>query len=240
MVQPKVLFVLTSHSKLGDTGKPTGWYLPEFAHPYEVLAPHTEITIASPAGGEAPLDPNSVEASKEDTVSIKFLKEREPLWKKTEKLEKFLGHAKEYEAIFFVGGHGPMFDLASDPISHKLINEFYTDNKIVSAVCHGPAALTHVKLSSGGYLLDGQPVTGFSNVEEDTVQMTAAMPFSLEDELNKASGGKYSKAKEPWGKHVVVGREGRLITGQNPASAGPVGQAIYDAIFGELTTSDEI
>lgn len=133
-----------------------------------------------------------------------------------------------------------MWDLATDATSHKLINEFYTHNKIVSAVCHGPAALTHVKIPGGGYLLDGQAVTGFSNTEEDAVGLTSVMPFSLEDELNKASGGKYVKAAQDWSAKVVVARDGRLITGQNPASASGVGQAIYDAIFGELTTKDEI
>jgi len=237
---PKVLFVVTSHAQLGDTGKPTGWYLPEFAHPYDVLKDHVKITVASPKGGEAPLDPSSVEASKDDKISVNFLHKEETLWKNTEKLEKFLGHAGDYEAIFFVGGHGPMFDLATDATSHKLINEFYSHNKIVAAVCHGPAALTHVKLASGGYLLDGQPVTGFSNTEEDQVGLTSAMPFSLEDALNQATGGKFVKASEPWGPRVVVARDGRLITGQNPASAAGVGQAIHDAIFGELTTKDEI
>jgi len=231
---PKVLFVLTSHDKMGNTGNPTGWYLPEFAHPYEVLAPHTEITIASPLGGAAPLDPSSVEAFKSDAVSVKFLKDRESLWKNTEKLSSFLGMAGEFEAIFFVGGHGPMFDLATDETSHKLLNEFYTHNKIISAVCHGPAALTHVKLPSGGYLLDGQPVTGFSNTEEDAVGLSSAMPFSLEDKLNEATGGKFEKAKEDWSSHVVVARGGRLITGQNPASAGPLGEKVYEAIFGDL------
>jgi putative intracellular protease/amidase len=224
---------------MGDTGKPTGWYLPEFAHPYEVLAPHTQITIASPAGGEAPLDPSSVEAFKEDAVSSKFLKNNESLWKNTQKLDSFLGHAKEYEAIFFVGGHGPMWDLASDPTSHKLINEFYTHNKIVSAVCHGPAALANVKFPSGEYLIAGQAVTGFSNSEEDAVGLSKVMPFMLEDALQKNSGGKFVKADD-WAKKVVVSRGGLLITGQNPASAEGVGQAIYDAIFGELTTRDEL
>jgi len=237
---PKVLFVLTSHNKLGDTGKPTGWYLPEFAHPYDVLADHVQIVVASPAGGEAPLDPSSVEAFQADPASQKFLKTKEALWKNTEKLSSFLGRAGEFEAIFFVGGHGPMFDLANDETSHKLINEFYTHNKIVSAVCHGPAALAHVKLSSGGYLLDGQRVTGFSNSEEEAVGLLSAMPFKLEDELNKASGGKYEKAEKDWAEKVVVARGGRLITGQNPASASGVGKAIYDAIFGELTTKDEL
>lgn len=134
-----------------------------------------------------------------------------------------------------------MFDLAQDPVSHKLINEFYTHNKIISAVCHGPAALTHVKLSTGeGYLLEGQRVTGFSNAEEDSVHMSEYMPFMLETELNKASGGKYEKASQPWGEKVVIARNGRLVTGQNPASAKGVGQAIYDGIFGDMTTRDEI
>ena len=173
---------------------------------------------------------------------MRILNTQSHLWKDTVKLSSILGHAKDYEAIFFVGGHGPMFDLATDPTSHQLINEFYTHNKIISAVCHGPAALTHVKITSpdGGYLLDGQPVTGFSNSEETAVQLLDAMPFSLEDELNKASGGKYEKAAADWQKHVVVSRGGRLITGQNPASATALGQAIYDAIFGELTTRDEV
>jgi putative intracellular protease/amidase len=237
--QPKVLFVLSSHAELGNTGKPTGWYLPEFAHPYEVLAPHVSITIVSPGGGAAPLDPSSVEASKDDKISLKFLEQKKELWEKTGKLSDVIGHAKDYEAIFYVGGHGPMFDLATDETSHKLINEFYEHNKIVSAVCHGPAALTHVKLTSGGYLLDGQRVTGFSNSEEAAVGLTDAMPFSLEDKLKEASGGKYEKADD-WAAKVVVARDGRLITGQNPASASGVGQAIYDAIFGELTTKDEL
>jgi len=236
---PKVLIVLSSHDKLGNTGKPTGWYLPEFAHPYEILSPHVDITIASPLGGAAPLDPKSVEASKEDAVSVKFLNTKEALWKNTEKLSSFLGKADQFEAIFYPGGHGPMFDLATDETSHKLINEFYSHNKIISAVCHGPAALAYVKLADSSYLIADQPVAGFSNSEEDAVQLSSEMPFMLEDQLNKASGGKYVKADD-WAPKVAIGRGGRLITGQNPASAGPVGQAIYDAIFGELTTKDEV
>jgi len=133
-----------------------------------------------------------------------------------------------------------MFDLAKDETSHKLINEFWAHNKIISAVCHGPAAFAYVKLPSGQYLLSGQSVTGFSNAEEDQVGLSAAMPFMLEDQLNTASGGKFVKAAESWGPKVVVSGGGRIITGQNPASAGPIGQAIYDGIFGELTTRDEV
>jgi len=127
-----------------------------------------------------------------------------------------------------------MFDLATDPTSHALITEFYTSSKIISAVCHGPAALTHVKLPSGGFLLDNQPVTGFSNAEEDAVGLSSVMPFSLEDKLNEATGGRFEKAEQAWAPHVVVARGGRLITGQNPASAAGVGEKVYEAIFGDL------
>jgi putative intracellular protease/amidase len=226
---PKVLFVLTSHDTIDGTGKPTGWYLPEFAHPYNALAPHTEISIASPNGGAAPLDPASVEATKDDVESQDFLKTKEAIWKNTEKLESFLGRAGEFEAIFYVGGHGPMYDLAVDSTSHALINEFYAAKKIVSAVCHGPAALVNVKLPSGEYLLSGSKVTGFSNSEETAVGLMEAMPFSLEDKLNTASGGKFEKASQDWSEKVVV--DGKIITGQNPASAAAVGKAIYEAIF---------
>lgn len=235
---PKVLFVLSSYGKLPNN-KPTGWYLPEFAHPYDILESHTEIVVASPNGGEAPLDPGSVEIFKEDPSSIKFLK-KESLWQNTHKLSEFLGRADEFDAIFYVGGHGPMFDLAKDETSHKLINEFWSKNKIVSAVCHGPAALAYVKLPSGQYFLSGQTVTGFSDAEEDQNGSTADMPFSLEAQLKEASEGKYVKAEQVWGAKVVVAGGGRILTGQNPASAAPLGQAVYDAIFGEETTKDEV
>jgi len=233
---PKVLFVLTSHNKLGDTGKGTGWYLPEFAHPYEVLAHHVTVDVASPLGGTAPIDEGSVEAFKEDAVSVKFLEKK--LWENTQKLSSFLGRAKEYEAIFFVGGHGPMWDLAVDPVSHELINEFYASNKIITAVCHGPGALINVKLPSGEYLIAGQAVTGFSNSEESAVGLTAVVPFSLETKLNENSGGKFIKGDD-WKSKVVVSSGGRLITGQNPQSAYGTAQATYDAIFGAETTKDE-
>lgn len=123
-----------------------------------------------------------------------------------------------------------MFDLATDEISHQIIREFYDADKIVSAVCHGPAALINAKLSDGSYLIKGSAVTGFSDAEEDAVQLTAAMPFSLEDELNKTSGGLFEKASDPWAEKVVVSKNGRLITGQNPASATGVGKAIQKAL----------
>ncbi|KAK4546549.1 hypothetical protein LTR36_001766 [Oleoguttula mirabilis] len=228
--KPKVLFVLTSHGSMTVHGKakPTGWYLPEFAHPYYQLAGKADITVASPAGGESPLDPASVEASK-DEESVKFLDTQSELWKKTEKLADFKGKANEFAAIFYVGGHGPMFDLATDKTSHDIIREFWEAGKVVSAVCHGPGALAQVKLADGSFLVSGSAVTGFSNAEEDVVDLSAAMPFMLEDALKK-NGGRFEKADEAWGEKVVVGKEGRLITGQNPGSAVGVGKAIAEAI----------
>ncbi|EGP83149.1 uncharacterized protein MYCGRDRAFT_77354 [Zymoseptoria tritici IPO323] len=236
-MSPKVLFVLSSHDQMGNTGKPTGWYLPEFAHPYYKLEGKADITIVSPAGGKAPLDPSSVEMFKEDAESQKFLKEKSALWENTEKLSDYIGKASQFDAIFYVGGHGPMFDLATDEKSHQLIREFYEAGKVVSAVCHGPAALAKVKLSDGSYLVNGAEVTGFSNTEEDQVQLSSVMPFMLEDELKK-NGGKYVKADEPWGAKVVSsGNHGKLLTGrgtiltgQNPNSAGPIGEAILKAL----------
>jgi putative intracellular protease/amidase len=131
-----------------------------------------------------------------------------------------------------------MFDLATDATSHELINEFYDDNKIIAAVCHGPAALVNVMLSSGVSLLDGQRVTGISNYEEEIEGVTSVMLFKLENELTRLSGGKYEKGDKEWDEKVVVARGGRLITGQNPASAEGVGKAIYNPIFGGLTTKN--
>ncbi|EQB52168.1 hypothetical protein CGLO_08245 [Colletotrichum gloeosporioides Cg-14] len=230
-VKPKVLVVLTSQDNLPTRdGMKTGWYLPEFVHPYNALAPHVDIVVASPKGGEAPIDPYSVQEAKDDAECQTFLKEKESLWKKTEKLETMLQRSSEFAAIFYVGGHGPMFDLAVDPVSHALIREFYENGKIVSAVCHGPGALVNVKLSDGEYLVKDQEVTGFSNAEEDAYQFTDAMPFLLETEM-KNHGAHYVKADQLFGVKIVVsGKDGRLITGQNPPSAGVIGKTLVEAI----------
>ncbi|KIW05053.1 uncharacterized protein PV09_04208 [Verruconis gallopava] len=230
MSKPKVLMVLSSHPSYEKDGaqQPTGWYLPEFAHPYHEVSPYADIVVASPKGGEAPLDPSSVEMFKEDPQSAEFLKTKSDLWKNTAKLSDFKGKANEFAAIFFVGGHGPMFDLAHNETSHEVIREFWESGKVVSAVCHGPIALANVKLSDGSYLVDGSPVTGFTNNEESQVGLTKYMPFLLEDVLKK-NGGKF-EAAGPWAAKVVVGKDGRLLTGQNPASASPIGKAIVKAI----------
>ncbi|CAN9173205.1 unnamed protein product [Alternaria alternata] len=227
----KLLIVLTSQDILPTReGVKTGWYLPELVHPYNVLNPYVDMVFASPKGGEAPIDPYSIEDSKDDEECRRFLRDKEALWKDTKSLGTIIERADEFLGVFFVGGHGPMFDLADDSISHSLIRRFYESGKIVSAVCHGPAALVNVKLSDGSYMIQGQNVTGFSNAEEDANDSTSAMPFLLEDAL-KNHGGKYEKAGQLFGAKVVIsGKQGNLVTGQNPLSAAAIGKALLELI----------
>ncbi|EEA19061.1 hypothetical protein TMatcc_010396 [Talaromyces marneffei ATCC 18224] len=232
---PKVLVVLTSQNVIPAINHPTGWYLPEFAHPWKVLhEAGVDLTIASPKGGEAPLDPSSVELFKSDEIAVSFHKNQESLWKNTVRLADIVPRAHEFDAIFYVGGHGPMFDLVSDPISLSLIQTFASAKKPVSAVCHGPIVLVNATTPSGEPLLRDAKVTGFSNTEEDLAQMTSAMPFLLEDRLRAIPGATYVKANEPWGVKVVVDKTyqlgGVLITGQNPASATGVGMELVKAL----------
>ncbi|KAK1139232.1 hypothetical protein N8T08_001162 [Aspergillus melleus] len=231
---PKVLVVLTSQDKIPANGHPTGWFLPEFAHPWDELQGKVDMVIASPNGGEAPLDPGSVKMFESDPVSTKFLKEQESLWKKTEKLSDLKDRVGEFDAIFYVGGHGPMYDLHYDANSLGLIQSFAAAKKPVAAVCHGPTVFVRAVTPDGTPLLSGATVTGFSNVEEDQAGMTPVMPYMLEDELKRVTGGGFVKADEPWGEKVVVsqtaGTGATLITGQNPASAAGVGKAILQAL----------
>lgn len=232
---PKVLIVLTSQSTIPKTNDPTGWYLPEFAHPWKELHDAgAEIVVASPKGGEAPLDPGSVEMFKSDEVSAAFLKNQQSLWKNTVKLSEIVPRAGEFDAIFYVGGHGPMFDLVSDPISLSLIQTFASAKKPVSAVCHGPIVFANATTPSGEPLIRGAKVTGFTNKEEEMAQKVDVMPFLLEDKLSAVSGVTFVKADQPWGEKVVVDKTyqlgGPLITGQNPASATGVGKALVKAL----------
>lgn len=192
-----------------------------------MLASKAEIVVASPKGGVAPLDPGSVELFKNDESSVNFLKNHKSLWENTVPLKEFVGRSGEFDAIFYPGGHGPMYDLVTDQDSIKLIEEFHNAGKPVAAVCHGPIVFRDVKSKSGEPLLKGKNVTGFTNVEEDQAQMSAAMPFLLEDELKKV-GAKFQAADQPWGEKVVV--DGLVISGQNPSSAKGVGEAIAKAI----------
>ncbi|KAI0814184.1 DJ-1/PfpI family protein [Xylaria sp. FL0064] len=228
---PKVLVVLTSFGHIEAANKPTGWFLPELSHPYDVLTgAGVEIVTASPKGGVAPLDPGSVEMSKEDASAQAFSREKKAVWEQTQPLSSFKGRADEFAALFYPGGHGPMFDLVDDADSIAIIEEFASKGKVVAAVCHGPVVFVNAKRKEDGKpLLAGREATGFSNAEEDAVGMSQYMPFMLEDRI-KAVGAKYKKAEQPWGELVLVQDGGKLITGQNPASAKGVGEAILKSI----------
>lgn len=210
-----ILMVLTSHDKLGDTGKKTGFWLEEFAAPYYAfLDAGVNITIASPAGGQPPLDPSSdtPDAQTKDTKRFKEDSEAQERLATTKKLADM--KAEDFDSVFYPGGHGPMWDLAIDKNSIELIETFIKQDKPVAFVCHSPAALKNVKID-GEYLVKGKTVTGFSNTEEEAVQLTDVVPFLLEDVL-KANGGNYEKSSD-WESFVV--EDGLLITGQNPASS---------------------
>ncbi|KAI0045988.1 class I glutamine amidotransferase-like protein [Auriscalpium vulgare] len=213
-------------------GSPTGWYLPEAAHPYYVLAPHFDIDFAAPAGPNPPLDPASVENFKDDE-SVGFL--QDDAVKARFAAAKVIGpktvDVGEYAAIFYVGGHGPVIDLASHEGNIAVANEFYRAGKTVAAVCHGPAALVGVTGADGKSIFDGKAATSFTNDEEVTMNKVKDIPFLVEDRLNEL-GATFVKAPEQWGVKVVT--SGTLITGQNPASAKGVGEAILSALKGEI------
>ncbi|MHA6332915.1 type 1 glutamine amidotransferase domain-containing protein [Qipengyuania sp. CAU 1752] len=212
----KILMILTSHDELGDTGKKTGFWLEEFAAPYYVFKDAgADITLASPEGGQPPLDPSSDTEDAQTDATRRF--------KKDEDSQKALATTKrlaevsvsDYDAVFYPGGHGPMWDLAESKTSISLIEQAIGNGKPVAAVCHAPAVLRHVKGEDGEYLVKGKKVTGFSNSEEEAVGLTDVVPFLLEDMLAE-KGGTYSKG-EDWASYVL--EDGLLITGQNPASS---------------------
>ena len=212
----KVLFVLTSHSDLGNTGKKTGFWVEEFAAPYYTMADKgVDITIASPKGGQPPIDPAS-EAPDAQTESTKRYYADTELKEKVATTKKLADvNSEDFDAIFYPGGHGPLWDLYDDRNSIELIQNFWAAGKPVAAVCHAPSALLNVKDENGEPLVKGKKVTGFTNTEEEGVKLTDVVPYLLEDEL-KAKGGHYSKGSD-WSSHVV--EDGMLITGQNPASS---------------------
>jgi putative intracellular protease/amidase len=211
----KILMVLTSHDELGDTGKKTGFWLEEFAAPYYAfIDAGVEVTLASPAGGQPPLDPSSdtEDAQTKDTKRFKEDSEAQKHLANTKKLADM--KAEDFDSVFYPGGHGPLWDLAVDKDSISLIETFVQQDKPVAFVCHSPGALKNVKVD-GEYLVKGKTVTGFTNSEEDAVGLTDVVPFLVEDVL-KANGGDYQKAND-WESYVV--EDGLLITGQNPASS---------------------
>ncbi len=223
----KILMVLTSHDQLGDTGKKTGFWLEEFAAPYYVFKDAgAQITLASPAGGQPPLDPKSdaPDAQTESTERFKSDLEAQQALANTVKLAEV--QADDYDGLFYPGGHGPLWDLAESRDSIALLEAFAQSNKPFGLVCHAPGVLRHVKAGDNTPLVKGRTVTGFTNSEEAGVQLTDVVPFLVEDELKKL-GARYEKGAD-WGEFVV--EDGNLVTGQNPASS----EAAADALLTKL------
>jgi len=223
----KVLMVLTSHSDLGNTGLKTGFWIEEFAAPYFVLADAgVDITLASPKGGQPPIDPKSDLPESQTPATKRF--HLDPVLKDLLSHTETLSTIEEdgYDAVFYPGGHGPLWDLAQDKHSIYLIESFVHQNKPVALVCHAPAALIHVKLEGGEHFIKGKKITGFSDSEEEAVKLSHIVPYLLEDEL-KRLGGIYSKGPD-WG--VYVQQDGLLITGQNPASSEEAARLLLKTI----------
>lgn len=222
----KILMVLTSHDELGNTGKKTGFWLEEFAAPYYVFKDSgAEITLASPKGGQPPLDPKSDEKDFQTAATARFKSDGEAQKALAATLRLKDIPPDDYDALFYPGGHGPLWDLAEDKHSINLIEIMCALNKPVAAVCHAPGVLRHARKADGSPLVQGKEVTGFSNSEEAAVGLTTVVPFLVEDELRK-NGGKYSKGAD-WAAYFV--RDGNLITGQNPASSEGAAKAVLNA-----------
>ena len=222
----KILMVLTSHDQLGNTGRKTGFWLEEFAAPYYVFRDAgVDVTLASPKGGQPPIDPKSDLPENQTPAMARFKldSEAQKALSRTFKLSDM--SSKDFDAIFYPGGHGPMWDLVDDPDSIALIESFYNSGKPVAAVCHAPAVL-HRVMYKGAPIVKGKRVTGFNNGEEEAVQLTNVVPFLVEEEL-KRLGGLYEKAAD-WESFVIV--DGRLVTGQNPASSTDAAKALMELL----------
>ena len=222
----KVLFVVTSHEKLGNTNEKTGFWVEELVAPYYELTDNgVQIDIASPQGGQPPIDPKSNDASAqtEDTKRYEKDTDLQTKLKNTHKLSTI--NQADYDAVFYPGGHGPLWDLAEDKNSINLIEAFYTNQKPVAFVCHSPGVLKNVKVN-GAFLVKGKKVTGFSNTEEEAVGLTKVVPFLLENTLQE-NGANYSKL-DNWQPYAV--EDGLLITGQNPASSKLVAQKLLQQL----------
>jgi putative intracellular protease/amidase len=224
-----VLIVLTSHSELGDTGEKTGFWIEEFASPYYVLADAgAEITIASPKGGQPPVDPKSELGDAQTPSTQRFFKDNVLIDQVAHTLKLSDIKEADYDAVFYPGGHGPLWDLATDKNSIQLIEAFNNHQKPIAFVCHSPAALVNVKAINGEPLVKGKELTGFSNTEEEAVQLTKVVPFLLEDELTK-QGAHYSKGDD-WAPYVK--QDGLLITGQNPSSSEAAAKLLLKTLKG--------
>lgn len=228
----KVLMVLTSHDTLGNTGKKTGFWLEELAAPYYVFKDAgAEITLASPKGGQPPLDPMSDEPMFQTELTQRFNADEVAKAQLAETVRLDSVDQKDFDTVFYPGGHGPLWDLAEDPNSIKLIESFIAAGKPIALVCHAPGVLRRVTNADGTAFVQGRYVTGFTNSEEEAVGLTKVVPFLVEDELI-GLGAVFSKVKD-WGVHTVV--DGQLITGQNPASSNEAAEALVAAL-GQLKT----
>ncbi len=223
----KVLLVLTSHDQLGDTGRKTGFWLEELAAPYyELKQAGAEITLASPKGGQPPLDPKSNEPDFQTDQTRRFEADPEATAALADTKVLATVNAADYDAVFYPGGHGPLWDLAEDQDSINLIQETLRSGKPAALVCHAPGVLRHVVNEDGTALVAGKQVTGFTNTEEEGVGLTKVVPFLVEDML-VAAGGNYSKGPD-WGSYVL--QDGLLITGQNPGSSTAAAQLLVKAL----------
>jgi putative intracellular protease/amidase len=223
-----ILMVLTSHDQLGNTGHKTGFWLEEFAAPYYVFRDAgAEITLASPLGGQPPLDPKSDDAASQTDATRRFKSDSAARSALSATVKLSTLKATDFDAVFYPGGHGPLWDLAEDSASIALVDAMIAAGKPVAAVCHAPSVLRHARVPSGEVLLKGKNVTGFTNAEEEASGLSKVVPFLVEDML-KESGGHYSKAGD-WQAHVVV--DGLLITGQNPASSEPAAKALLAKLW---------
>jgi putative intracellular protease/amidase len=221
----KILIVLTSHDRLGNTGRKTGFWLEELASPYYVFKDAgVEVTLASPKGGHPPIDPRSEESGAQTSATRRFMGDVDArtALAHTNRLKDAAAVAIDYDALFYPGGHGPLWDLAENPRSVAMIEAMSSADKLVAAVCHGPGVFRHTKAQDGSPLVNDKSVTGFSNSEEAAVGLTHVVPFLVEDML-RDNGGVYSRA-EKWQPHIAS--EGNLITGQNPASSEPAAKAL--------------
>lgn len=223
----KVLMVLTSHDQLGDTGEKTGFWLEEFASPYYTfLDNQAEVVLASPRGGQPPLDPKSDLPDFQTAATDRFAKDLAAQQQLANTLPLSEVDPADFDAVFYPGGHGPLWDLAEDPASIALIEACDRADKPLGLVCHAPGVLQHAKGKDGAPLVKGKRVTGFSNSEEEAVQLTKVVPFLVEEML-KENGGIYAKG-EDWGSHVEI--DGKLVTGQNPASSEAAAQALVEML----------
>ena len=223
----KILVVLTSHDRLGDTGEKTGFWLEELAAPYYAFKDSgVEMDLASPLGGQPPLDPKSDDPSMQTEATKRFKMDQAATQQLANTVKLSEVKAVDYDAIFYPGGHGPLWDLVSDTNSIRLIEEFWAADKPVSAVCHAPAVLTNAKEASGVPLVKDRKVTGFTNGEEAAIGLTDVVPLLVEDTMITL-GAAYSKAAD-WSVHTE--KDGNLITGQNPASSEQVAKLVLAAL----------